>query len=105
MKEAYDRVGAVVVRNTGLTQGVDMKAVVHAVTNGSVKYEGGANPRDAVPEASVYDTGAPLDVRGYRLLHVSSSRAEQPPPPPLPARGHRRPTSTTTTRWPTWKRR
>ena len=61
MREAYDRLGLVNVRNTGLTRGKDMKALVTAVTGGAVRYEGGANPRDSVPEQSVYDTGAPLD--------------------------------------------
>ena len=37
-----------------------MRACVQLVTGGSVKYEGGANPRDALPEENVYDTGAPL---------------------------------------------
>lgn len=48
MRDLYDRVGAVVLTNTGLTNPKDMKAAVQCLTEKSELYEGGANPRDTV---------------------------------------------------------
>ena len=60
VNEKYQNRGFVMVKNTGLVKGKDMKAVVKLISSSTVRYEGGANPRDAVPEENVYDTGAPL---------------------------------------------
>jgi hypothetical protein len=60
MRDVYDEHGLVVLRNTGMVSSDDMKAAVSVITKSSVLYEGGANPRDAVPESSIYETGAPL---------------------------------------------
>jgi len=61
MNAVYDEYGLVVLRNTGMTTAEDMKAAVSLITKSSILYEGGANPRDAVPESSIYETGAPLE--------------------------------------------
>lgn len=60
MQDMYKEIGAVNLRNTGLTKAEEMKAVAQLIIRKSELYEGGANPRDMVPESSVYETGAPL---------------------------------------------
>ena len=59
MNKAFDEVGLVWVRNTGLRDLADMRRVARLVVDKEMRYQGGANPRGRI-EKSVYEVGAPL---------------------------------------------
>lgn len=62
MKETYDRVGLVLLVNTGLRNMAQMKSYANSILEaGGIVYRGGANPRKAVDASAsnVYDVGAP----------------------------------------------
>ena len=59
MNQAFDEVGLVWLRNTGLRSLADMRRVARLVIDKEMRYEGGANPRGRI-EKSVYEVGAPL---------------------------------------------
>lgn len=62
MRETFDRVGLVVLRNTGLADAATMRQFANLVIAEEMDYEGGANPRDRI-EGNVYEIGAPLVAR------------------------------------------
>jgi hypothetical protein len=59
VREVYDRVGAVRVTKTGITDVQLMRAVAKFVLDKEIDYTGGANPRESL-EPNVYEVGAPL---------------------------------------------
>ena len=75
MRQTYDAVGLVVLRNTGLTDAADMRRFAQIVLGAEMEYEGGANPRDKM-EGNVYEIGAPLVARlpyHHEMAYVSKS--------------------------------
>jgi hypothetical protein len=75
MRETFDAVGLVVLRNTRLTAIARMREFAHLVMNTEMTYEGGANPRDRL-EGNVYEIGAPLVARlpyHHEMAYVSKS--------------------------------
>jgi len=60
MMETYDRVGLVMLRNTGLTDLNEMSRWADVLISERHNYTGGANSRGAIEE-NVYDTGAPKE--------------------------------------------
>jgi alpha-ketoglutarate-dependent taurine dioxygenase len=59
MNQAFDEVGLVWLRNTGLEDLRQMRRFGKLVVENEMRYKGGANPRDSL-EANVYEVGAPL---------------------------------------------
>ena len=59
MNQAFDEVGLVWLRNTGLKDLRQMRRFGKLVVENEMRYKGGANPRDSL-EANVYEVGAPL---------------------------------------------
>ena len=75
MREIYDAVGLVVLRNTGLTEAAAMRSFAQLMVGAEMEYEGGANPRDKI-EGNVYEIGAPLVARlpyHHEMSYVSKS--------------------------------
>lgn len=59
MRDAFDSVGLVHLKNTGLTELAEMRPFANHVIRQEMNYRGGANPRDALMP-NVYEIGAPL---------------------------------------------
>jgi len=62
MLQIFKDQGVVLLKNTGFSKAVDLKAVMEIADSKSMKYEGGANMRPTVKgevQHSVYETGAP----------------------------------------------
>lgn len=60
MEQVFEEKGVVRLKNTGLTDVIDMKRYAQTVIKQEMKYEGGANPREGII-ANVYEVGAPHD--------------------------------------------
>lgn len=75
MNEAFDAVGLVWLKNTGLTELSRMREFARLVMTEEMRYEGGANPRDRI-QKSVYEVGAPLTAwlhYHHEMAYVSHS--------------------------------
>ncbi len=75
MRDTFDSVGLVVLRNTRLTSVAAMREFAKMLVDTEMVYEGGANPRDRI-EANVYEIGAPLVARlpyHHEMAYVSKS--------------------------------
>ncbi len=59
MRETFDAIGLVVLKNTGLADVGDMRNFAKLVVDSEMRYEGGANPRGKL-SPNVYEVGAPL---------------------------------------------
>jgi hypothetical protein len=61
MREKYDEIGAIHVKNTGLKDMKHQRDLARIIMGQETEYEGGANPRGRSSElGNVYDIGAPL---------------------------------------------
>ncbi|MEM9893820.1 MAG: TauD/TfdA family dioxygenase [Actinomycetota bacterium] len=75
MRHIYDEVGLVHVRNTGLTELADMRALALTTLPGEMLYEGGSNPRGNL-DKNVFEVGAPLTAHlhyHHEMAYVSKS--------------------------------
>ena len=75
MREVYDRVGLVHVRNTGLTEFGDMRTIANHALPGEMAYEAGSNPRGPI-EPNVFEVGAPLTAHlhyHHEMAYVAKS--------------------------------
>ncbi len=75
MRRVYDDVGLVHVRNTGLTELPDMRALALTTLPGEMEYEGGSNPRGSI-DKNVFEVGAPLSAHlhyHHEMAYVSKS--------------------------------
>lgn len=75
MRRVYDDVGLVHVRNTGLTELKDMRALALTTLPGEMHYEGGSNPRGSL-DKNVFEVGAPLSAHlhyHHEMAYVSKS--------------------------------
>ncbi len=75
MRQTFDDVGLVVLRQTRLSDVGEMREFARLVMDAEMVYEGGANPRDRI-EGNVYEIGAPLSARlpyHHEMAYVSKS--------------------------------
>jgi len=75
MEETYEKVGLVVLANTGLTKLAAMKKIVGILLPEVMNYQGGANSRGALEE-NVFDTGAPASAHlhyHHEMAYVKKS--------------------------------
>lgn len=75
MRQVYAEVGLVHVRNTGLTELADMRALALTTLPGEMSYEGGSNPRGNL-DTNVFEVGAPLSAHlhyHHEMAYVSKS--------------------------------
>ena len=75
IRRIYDEVGLVHVRNTGLVELADMRALATHCLPDEMHYEGGSNPRQTL-DANVFEVGAPLSAHlhyHHEMAYVSKS--------------------------------
>jgi len=75
MRQVYDEVGLVHVRNTGFAELADMRTLARHCLPEEMHYEGGSNPRQAL-DANVFEVGAPLSAHlhyHHEMAYVSKS--------------------------------
>lgn len=78
MHETFERVGLVVLKNTGMSSLKDMRKWADVlIQNGMTEYKGGANSRQAIDsDVNVFDTGAPKEAHLHyhtEMAYVSKS--------------------------------